>query len=258
MKAKHNGFTLVELLVVVAIITILAFLLLPALKKAVDSARDIVCRNNYRQIHLALMNYPDDFAGYWRQSCGHRMPGWNNAHPPWWAAMFVLEYLPKGSAEIFACPSSSKASSVTYNNLMCGSGEDKYMVYMANRYAFGRTDNVNNDYYMKVTSYDQPSRQMQIMEKRYNKDLNGNHDLFPYYKNAPHSGYLGRLEWRHPRGGDPMMNLLYMDGHVEPIYDDGLWHQQGKYDTRIPNAAQYYFWGKGEMGEIWHAGYLRR
>ena len=60
-QSAKRGFTLIELLVVIAIIAILIALLLPAVQQARESARRSQCKNNLKQIGLAMHNYHDVF-----------------------------------------------------------------------------------------------------------------------------------------------------------------------------------------------------
>jgi prepilin-type N-terminal cleavage/methylation domain-containing protein/prepilin-type processing-associated H-X9-DG protein len=64
LARRRRGFTLVELLVVIAVVAILAALLLPALARAKVSAKTAACKSNLRQLGLALSMYVNDYDKY--------------------------------------------------------------------------------------------------------------------------------------------------------------------------------------------------
>lgn len=132
---ERKGFTLLELLIVIAIISLLLQIVIPAVEGAREAARRSQCSNNLRQITLSIQNHHDAFgyypsSGWGWQWVGHPDRGYGKDQPGGWAyniLSFIDErsirelasHLPEGSRDqqvtilnanatpipIFSCPS---------------------------------------------------------------------------------------------------------------------------------------------------------
>lgn len=95
---RQRGFTLIELLVVIAIIAILIALLLPAIQQAREAARRTHCKNNLKQIGLALHNYLDVHSAFPPSYCV--VPGVTTTVGGQWSAFArILPYLEQANLQ---------------------------------------------------------------------------------------------------------------------------------------------------------------
>ncbi|EDM29224.1 hypothetical protein LNTAR_22579 [Lentisphaera araneosa HTCC2155] len=119
ISSKQKRFTLIEVLVVVAIIGILASLLLPALKSARDSARQAACKSNQKQIGVAFTMYfgdNDDRVPAANNQTGGINYGWDDKIRPYMTSdeiptptlMIDSNWTADKAMDIFVCASASE------------------------------------------------------------------------------------------------------------------------------------------------------
>jgi prepilin-type N-terminal cleavage/methylation domain-containing protein/prepilin-type processing-associated H-X9-DG protein len=124
-KTQLRAFTLVELLIVIAVIAILAALLLPVLGKAKQTAGTASCANNARQIGIAMRMYGDDNNEILPSA--HNSIPWSSTNPvPWMRALY--DYYK--STNVLCCPEMAHCYSNSPYNYFMGS---RAAYLMANR-----------------------------------------------------------------------------------------------------------------------------
>ena len=152
----RRGFTLIELLVSIAIIAILISLLLPAVQQAREAARRTECKNNLKQIGLALHNYHDvhrTFPIGARNQPGGSLPGFG---PSWWVGL--LPHLEQSALygqwnhELIGCGFSpfnpALSADVSMSFMLCPSSPLKEKQRVV--FSFTQTPNVTMPHYSGI------------------------------------------------------------------------------------------------------------
>lgn len=205
-RQAKRAFTLIELLIVIAIIGILASMLLPALKSARDNAKGLACLNNLKQLGNANLMYVND--------CDDALPFSRTDRKLWdYQLMPYLNYTQdvaqasaNGNFSVFHCPTVTAS----------GYGVSKYMWkdYGYNYYI--TADPAAGGFtYRKLNNFKNTSNTLLINDGKSGSDLYVGGLTFAWFGNRPNFiGYLNFSQWtsiRHSR----KTNVLFLDGHAK-------------------------------------------
>lgn len=212
LEWSRQCFTLVELLVVIAIFAILSALLLPALSKARDKGKAILCIGNLKQSGMALTMYSQDYNGI----AAMATTGGGGAWDRWSQPLYMFNYL--SNKNVCHCPSYAPFKSQSYKTANGINSGANYMTYGA----FGDSNYAQFDgnYLMAGSSapflwflrlYKLPAPSMCIVfADSMNLGWQTQHVFLKLTETTPLPDSYGDVHLRHDGGA----NVFFADGHV--------------------------------------------
>ena len=206
---RRNGFTLIELLVVVAIIAILAAMLLPALSKARERARQAVCMNNMKQMHLAAMLYENDWGFLMPRDANCGNFGWPKIFSSLFPGYIGCENAAAGRKRISSlkCPS-NPSKYYAWGTLW---GNDKYWTNHIYNSDLGYTFPPGK--YHKLSEVKDPSHTVEFCDGSNGKYCVGSSDInYLLSLGYTYGDFIGFV---HSGGA----NFMWIDGHCS-------WHKE--------------------------------
>ena len=224
-KKCKSAFSLVELLIVMAILAILVSLLSPALRKAMSTAQSISCASNLKQTGHACLLYSEDF-NHWTPPTYEALPGTKDIRS-WMSKLYLYGYIiePKaGMPTVLLCPSGEP--SVWYDVVASGT----------HSYAYGNTiPGVYSSWNLSQSPIraangqlgaDTPSKLILFADSALTLPGNSGFGLQRYFiVNVPYSE--SRIMLRHVGNA----NIFVGDGHVAGLDRFDLQEEYGWTNT---------------------------
>jgi len=213
-----KGFTLIELLVVIAIIAILAAMLLPALSRAREKARQAVCMSNLKQCGLAFLMYAGDYDGW--TPCVQ----YPTTADYWSRTLLVNRYTPwyyPGHTCIFACPSwepyGRLVYSQTYGMRKFAYGSDTWRILHLPIIGYNLQTKATNSWPNATTFI------LLADSKEGRPDRWQTYNFFTNLAVTAQAAGQNKIHTRHSNRA----NCLFADGHVESVTGDDLVSKYG-------------------------------
>jgi prepilin-type N-terminal cleavage/methylation domain-containing protein/prepilin-type processing-associated H-X9-DG protein len=207
-QADRTAFTLVELLVVIAVIAILAAILLPALSRSKAQAARTTCLNNQRQIGFAYNLYTGENSDFYPAQLDWQAGGGQDGFYDVFVAATnrPLNTYARNS-QVFRCPSDKGDELTGATNCYAQYGNSYLVQWYMDSF---RTRKVAGDSSSPLGSYEAtPIKASEVAQQPTTKILQGD------WIWHPNRGTIAPRSIWHNYRGSSRMNMLFGDGHIE-------------------------------------------